>query len=38
MCCAFNFDRAEDMFVKSRYTKLVSQLQTEDRQGSFENR
>ena len=38
MCCAFNFASAENIFIESKYTKVVTMLQTEDAAGAFENR
>ncbi len=37
MCCAFNYDAAEDLFVSSSYTSIVTKLQKEDALGSYEN-
>jgi hypothetical protein len=37
MCCAFNFEAAEDIFVESKYTRVVTKLRKEDAAGAFEN-
>lgn len=37
MCCVFNMPAAQDMFVQSEYTKMVTKLQNQDNDGSFLN-
>ncbi len=37
ICCAFNFEAAENIFVESQYTKIVQEIRNEDGHGSFEN-
>ena len=37
MCCAFNFDNAEEVFKKTMYTDALFNMQNEDRKRSFDN-
>jgi acid-sensing ion channel, other len=37
MCCSFNMKAADDIFVDSKYSKLVKELQKFDYDNSFEN-
>jgi hypothetical protein len=37
MCCTFNMKAADKIFTQSQYSTLVTQLQTEDYNMSFEN-
>lgn len=36
MCCAFNMEKAEDTFKKSKYTEAISKRQARDAMDSFE--
>ena len=36
MCCTFNIDKAEDMFIKGKYTKVVDFMQKRDRNMSYD--
>ena len=36
MCCTFNMDKADYMFKKGKYTKLVDAMQNRDRNLSFD--
>ena len=35
MCCAFNMEKADNIFKKGNYTKMVSYLQERDKNNSF---
>ena len=35
ICCAFNMKEADQLFVKSKYTTLIKQLQSEERKLAF---
>jgi hypothetical protein len=36
MCCAFNKDKAEDIFVESRYASALTSLEREEKANAFE--
>lgn len=37
ICCAFNMKKADQIFVKSRYTDVINQLQEEDQVMAFKS-
>ena len=37
MCCGFNKDIAENIFVESKYTRAIKKLETFDKSNAFEN-
>ena len=37
VCCAFNMKNANNVFIESRYTKMMSKKQTEEKKRSFDD-
>jgi hypothetical protein len=38
MCCAFNMKAAEDIYIKTKYTNMITTMQNRDRMASFTER
>lgn len=37
MCCTFNMNKADQLFIDSQFTKLIMDIQSENRQNAFDN-
>lgn len=37
ICCAFNMDSAEEIFIESEFTEIIQTMQTFEKEGAFDN-